>query len=120
MAMGLDMNSIPLRDVDLNLLVILDILLQERSVSRSAQRLHLTPSSVSHALGRLRKLFDDELLIRDGRRMNPTVRGQELSTSLPRVLRHLADTLANPKAFDFAHSNRTFRLVAPDLSLIHI
>lgn len=108
------MNSIPLRDVDLNLLVILDILLQEKSVSRSAQRLHLTPSAVSHALGRLRKLFDDELLIRDGRRMNPTVRGQELSTSLPRVLRHLADTLAGPKAFDFAHSNRTFRLVAPD------
>ena len=108
------MSSISLRDIDLNLLVILDILLQERSVSRSAQRLHITPSAVSHALGRLRKLFDDELLFRDGRNMTLTVRAQKLSESLPRVLKHLASTLEVPEPFDYATSYRTFRIVAPD------
>ena len=74
------MGSVSLRDIDLNLLVILDVLLQERSVSRAAERLYLTPSAVSHALGRLRKLFDDELLIRDGRKMSPTVRAHSCKT----------------------------------------
>lgn len=108
------MSSISLQDIDLNLLVTLDVLLQEQSISRSAQRLHITPSAVSHALGRLRKLFDDELLVRDGRHMILTVRAQELSESLPRGLKHLARTLEASEAFDFATSTRTFRLVAPD------
>ena len=55
------MNDIQLKDVDLNLLVVFDVLLQERSVTRAAERLDLTPSAVSHALRRLRELFDDEL-----------------------------------------------------------
>ena len=108
------MSEFPLRDIDLNLLVMLDVLLQERSVSRASQRLHLTPSAVSHALRRLRKLFDDELLVRDGRRMIPTVRAQELTESLPRALRHLAGTLVSPEPFNFATSRRTFRMAAPD------
>ena len=103
-----------LRDIDLNLLVILDVLLQERSVTRASERLHLTPSAVSHALRRLRMLFDDELLVRDGRRMTPTLRAQELSESLPRALRHLQSTLAPAEAFEPSTSRRTFRLVAPD------
>ena len=103
-----------LSEVDLNLLVVLDVLLQERSVTRAAHRLHLTPSAVSHALNRLRELFDDELLIRDGRRMSPTVRARELGESLPRALSQLAQTLTAPKPFIPATSNRTFRLAAPD------
>lgn len=110
------MEAPALRDIDLNLLVILDVLLQERSVSRAAERLHLTPSAVSHALKRLRRLFDDELLVRDGRRMSPTLRAQELSDSLPRALRHLQSTLASPEAFEPATSRRTFRLAAPDFA----
>lgn len=110
------MNTPTLREIDLNLLVILDVLLQERSVSRASERLHLTPSAVSHALRRLRRLFDDELLVRDGRRMTPTLRAQELSESLPRALRHLQSTLTSPEAFDPATSRRTFRLAAPDFA----
>lgn len=112
--MGLRLKSTFLRNIDLNLLVILDVLLQERSVSRTAHRLNVTASAVSHALGRLRTLFDDELLIRDGRQMRPTVRAKELSESLPRALSHVASTLEKREPFDFATSNRTFRLAAPD------
>ncbi len=108
------MNSIQLRDVDLNLLVVLDVLLRERSVTQAADRLDLTPSAVSHALNRLRKLFDDELLIRDGRRMRPTVRAAGLAETLPRVLQQLGRTIAAPEPFRPATSTRTFRLTAPD------
>ncbi len=108
------MNDIQLWETDLNLLVVLDVLLREQSVTRTAQQLHRTPSAVSHALGRLRQQFGDELLIRDGRRMRRTVRGEGLAETLPRVLEQLVRTLAGPDPFDAAESTRTFRLAAPD------
>nr|MDJ0497333.1 LysR substrate-binding domain-containing protein [Acidimicrobiia bacterium] len=91
-----------------------DVLLQERSVTRAADRLDLTPSAVSHALRRLRELFDDELLLRDGRRMRPTVRAEALADTLPRLLQQIARTIAAPEPFTPATSTRTFRLAAPD------
>lgn len=108
------MNMIQLRDVDLNLLVVLDALLRERSVTLAAEKLNLTPSAVSHALKRLRVLFDDELLLRDGRRMRPTVRAESLAETLPRLLRQVSSTIETPEAFNPATSTRTFRLAAPD------
>ncbi|MEM7271683.1 MAG: LysR substrate-binding domain-containing protein [Actinomycetota bacterium] len=108
------MNVIQLRDVDLNLLVVLDALLREQSVTRAANRLDLTPSAVSHALKRLRELFDDELLLRDGRRMKPTVRAEALAESLPRLLHQVTRTIEPPAPFRPATSGRTFRLAAPD------
>ena len=108
------MSEIHLRQVDLNLLVVLDVLLRERSVTRAAEQLHVTRSAVSHALGRLREVFGDELLIRDGRRMRPTVRAEGLAETLPRVLQQLERTLAGPGPFRPATSTRTFRLAAPD------
>lgn len=108
------MNTIQLKDVDLNLLVVLDVLLTERSVTHAADRLDLTPSAVSHALRRLRELFDDELLLRDGRRMRPTVRAEGLAETLPRVLQQVARLVTVPESFAPATSTRTFRLVAPD------
>ncbi len=119
------MNTVQLRDVDLNLLVVLDELLRARSVTHAAERLNLTPSAVSHALKRLRELFDDELLLRDGRRMRPTVRAEGLADALPRVLQQVARTIAAPEPFRLATSTRTFRLAAPDFiaplvpSLLH-
>ena len=101
-------------DIDLNLLVVLDVLLEERGVTRAAQRLHLTPSAVSHALRRLRAMFDDELLVRDGRHMRPTVRALELGETVPRALRQLRRALAAPVPFEPGTSTRTFRLAAPD------
>jgi len=107
-------SEIHLRTIDLNLLVVLDVLLRERSVTRAAERLHLTRSAVSHALGRLREAFGDELLIRDGRRMRPTVRAEGLAQTLPRVLLQLERALAGPEPFKPEASTRTFRLAAPD------
>ena len=108
------MNRMHLWNMDLNLLVVLDALLREQSVTNAAAELHRTQSAISHALSRLRDLFDDELLVRDGRRMRPTARGQALAESLPRVLDLLARTLDEPETFDPSAANRTFRLAAPD------
>ncbi len=104
----------PLSKTDLNLLVVLDILLREKSVARTAEQLNLTSSAVSHALKRLRLLFDNELLVRDGRRMVPTARGQGLAETLPSILAQVEQTLATPQPFDPAGSTRSFRLAAPD------
>lgn len=108
------MNSPTLSKIDLNLLVVLDVLLREKSVARTAARLNLTSSAVSHALKRLRLLFDNELLVRDGRRMVPTARAQALAETLPALLNSIERTIAEPEAFDPASSTRVFRLAAPD------
>lgn len=108
------MSAPSLSKIDLNLLVVLDVLLREKSVGRTAERLNLTSSAVSHALKRLRVLFGNELLIRDGRRMVPTARGESLAESLPTLLAQVEHVLEAPEPFDPASSNRTFRLAAPD------
>lgn len=108
------MRTPDLAKVDLNLLVVLDVLLREKSVGRAAKRLNLTSSAVSHALKRLRLLFDNELLVRDGRRMIPTTRGQSLAETLPSLLSHVEHTLVSSDAFDPGNSTRSFRLAAPD------
>ena len=105
---------IQLREVDLNLLVVLDALLREQSVTLAADQLALTPSAVSHALKRLRELFDDELLLRDGRRMRPTVRAESLAEALPRLLNQVSRVIEPPAAFSPETSNRRFHLAAPD------
>ena len=63
-----------LTGIDLNLLVVLDALLAERHVSRAAIRLNKSQPAVSHALGRLRQLLDDPLLVRHGGALQPTTR----------------------------------------------
>lgn len=108
------MGAPPLSKIDLNLLVVLDVLLREKSVARTADRLGLTSSAVSHTLKRLRYLFDNELLVRDGRRMVPTARGQSLAETLPTLLGQVEQTLAEPEPFDPSVSTRSFRLAAPD------
>jgi DNA-binding transcriptional LysR family regulator len=108
------MNRVHLWSFDLNLLVVLDVLLQERSVTRAAERLGRTQSAISHALNRLRDALGDELLVRDGRRMRPTARAEALADVLPRVLDLLAQSLAESEPFDAASTTRVFRLAAPD------
>ena len=107
-------DDINLSKIDLNLLVVLDVLVREKSVSRTAARLNLTSSAVSHALKRLRGLFGNELLVRDGRRMVLTARAERLADTLPALLNRITRTLAEPEEFDPATSTRVFRLAAPD------
>lgn len=80
------MKHIDLSRIDLNLLTAFEVLYQEKSVSRAAERLYLGQSAMSHTLGRLRKLFDDTLLERQGQHMQPTRKADELYTAVHEVL----------------------------------
>jgi DNA-binding transcriptional LysR family regulator len=104
----------PLASVDLNLLVALDALLSERSVTRAGERLSLSQPAASHALSRLRVLFDDELLVRSGRTMTPTRFALTLREPVRAVLAQIEQTLVARPAFDPATDERAFRLFAND------
>src|SRR5580658_9972979 len=94
------MNSVHLGAIDLNLLVALDALLAERSVTRAAFRIGITQSAASHALARLRKLTGDELLVRGRSGMVPTVRAEAMGAPLRRALEDITGTLSSPLTFD--------------------
>lgn len=110
-------DGLELRQVDLNLLVALDALLTSRSVTAAARRLGLGQPAVSHALGRLRALLGDPLLVRAGRGLEPTPRAEALAAPLGRLLRDAAQLLRVEDRFDPPRSRRVFRLVCPDLTL---
>ena len=80
------MNINQLARVDLNLLVALQVLLEERSVSRAAQRLNVTQPAMSKTLGRLRDTFDDPLFARSKRGIQPTPRAEALGAELQNIL----------------------------------
>lgn len=100
--------------LDLNLLVALDALLAERSVTRAAARLNLSPSATSDALARLRDYFEDELLVQVGRRMEPTPRAEALQQPVRDVLVRVDSTIATQPSFDPVRSDRVFRIFASD------
>src|SRR3954466_3372243 len=81
------------RRLDLNLLVTLEALLAERNVTRAAARLHLSQPAVSAQLNRLRKLFDDPLLIPAQRGMTPTAKALELLEPLRQALDQVRTTV---------------------------
>jgi DNA-binding transcriptional LysR family regulator len=100
--------------LDLNLLLVLDTVLAERSVARAAQRLHVTPSAISNALARLRVALGDPLLVRRGRGIAPTPRANELAPIVSRALRDLQAALEGG-AFDPETSTRSFSLALADV-----
>jgi len=99
-----------LRELDLNLLVILDVLLQTESVSVAAQQLQMSQSAVSHALKRLRDLFGDELFVRSRDGMSPTPKADEISENVREIIRLTRNTLVPAQAFDPQVSDRTISL----------
>lgn len=103
--------------LDLNLLVALDALLQERSVSLAAERIHLSQSATSSALGRLRDYFGDELLVLKGRNMVPTARGEGLIAPVRALLEQIRETITVPPPFDPATSTRRLAIMASDFSI---
>ena len=111
------MNEIDLRQFDLNLLVVFDVLMTERSVSRAADRLGRTQSAVSHSLSRLRQQFGDPLLIKGGARMQPTALALDLIEQARPMLSGVQRVLSLQHAFDPKSSRRVFRLAAPDFML---
>lgn len=99
---------------DLNLLRVLDALLREQNVSRAAERLALSQPAVSNALGRLRKLLGDPLLVRVGRRMQPTPRALALESPIRSALRQLEQSLSAGEAFEPGESRLRFRIAVTD------
>lgn len=105
------MNEFDLGRIDLNLLVTFEALMDCRSVTVAADRLSLTSSAVSHALGRLRLQLGDPLLVKVGGRMEPSPFALDLIEELRPVLRGLRRMLAPAEPFDPATSNRAFRIM---------
>ncbi|TCU57999.1 LysR family transcriptional regulator [Novosphingobium sp. PhB57] len=102
--------------LDLNLLVALDALLSEKSVSLAADRLCLSQSATSSALGRLREYFADDLLVVKGRNMILTTRAEELIEPVRAVLEQIRTTISVAPAFDPMTADRQVRIMASDYS----
>jgi DNA-binding transcriptional LysR family regulator len=104
--------------LDLNLLVALDALLSERSVTRAARRVGLSQPGMSNALARLRRLFDDPLLVRQGATLVPTTRAEALIGPVHEALEIIRSALDAPARFDPATDRRAFRLSCSDYSVL--
>lgn len=102
--------------VDLNLLVALDALIEERHVTRAAERVHLSQPAMSSALARLRRLFGDELLVRVGREYRLTPLAAELQEPLSELLQLAKATIERRPHFDPSTDQRTFTVVASGYS----
>ena len=115
--------------LDLNLLVALDALLSEESITRAADKVHIGQPAMSNALARLREYFDDELLVQVGRRMEATPRALALKDPVRDVLIRVEAAVVSQPRFDPTQSDREFRLTVSDytsaaliphlLSLVH-
>ncbi len=110
----LGMTQTRLAGIDLNLLLALDALVSEESVGKAARRVGLSPSAMSHALGRLRDLVGDPLLVRAGLRMRATPRARAMGPRLAAALAEIGQAIAPEPAFDPAAEARTVRIAAVD------
>ncbi|HEU0067002.1 MAG TPA: LysR family transcriptional regulator [Sphingomonas sp.] len=102
------------KGLDLNLLGVFAILLETRSVSRSAEQLNLSQPAISSALRRLRDYFGDDILVVHGKRMFPTPYAETLLPQVKEALRAVDTLIATSNAFDPATSQRTFKICSSD------
>lgn len=107
-----------LRNVDLNLLVVLDALLAERSVSQAGLRIGLSQSATSAALARLREILRDPILVRSGRGLALTRVAQELVQPVRDILRRIEQTLEDRPEFDPRTDSRTISISASDYATL--
>lgn len=105
-----------LRQVDLNLLVILDVLLDVRHVSQTAEQLNMSQPAVSRALAKLREAFDDPILVRTSQGMLLTARAEQLRSALKPILTDL-DRMVQTPEFDPATDRSLIRITGLDLEV---
>jgi LysR family transcriptional regulator, nod-box dependent transcriptional activator len=105
------------KNLDLNLLVALDLLLAECNVSRAAEKMHITQSAMSNALARLREYFGDDLLVAVGRKMELTPRAELLREPVRDILVRIESSVTAMPEFNPAAFDRTFRIFASDYTL---
>ena len=110
------MLEVNLRSIDLNLLVVLQALLEERHVSKASVRLGMSQPAVSRALQRLRQTMADPLLVRTGSGYDLSARAVEIKPQLMRVL-HEVQEIMQPERFDPLHAEGTVKFTGLDLEL---
>ncbi|HTH98475.1 MAG TPA: LysR family transcriptional regulator [Stellaceae bacterium] len=108
--------SIDAAQIELRLLKTFLVLMQERSVSRAAMRLNLSQPTMSHALGRLRRLFNDPLLLNTHGGMTPTARGLDVQAQVEELVQRFDRLLAPDEDFDPATSRVKLSIMAPEFA----
>lgn len=96
--------------MDFDLLLLFQVVLRERHVGKAARALHLSPSAVSHGLGRLRGIFRDPLFLRTPKGVVPTSRALQLAEPVGDVIGHAQKLLEGSRAFSPAKSDRSFTI----------
>ncbi len=103
-----------IRNIDLNLLVYLDVLLKERNVTRAAEALGISQPAMSNGLRRLRELFNDPLLVRTSEGMTPTERAKQLQPMVREVLAAIEKAVQPRSEFHAAKAERVFHISVSD------
>lgn len=111
-------HNMNLQSIDLNLLVVLEALVEECNVTRAAKRIGLSQPAMSNALARLRRTFDDPLLVRTAEGMIPTPAAQSLIIPVRHALAQLREALEEKSVFDPTATERTFHLLTNDYAEI--
>lgn len=106
------MNNI--KDIDLNLLVYLDVLLRERNVTKAAAQLNITQPAMSNGLKRLRNLLNDPILVRTSEGMIPTERALAMQEQVRQILYSVEEMVQPAREFEAATTTRVFRIMASD------
>lgn len=103
-----------MRPQELSLLIVFDAIMMEGSITQAADRLSMTQPAVSNAVARMRSMWKDDLFIRQGRSIQPTLFATNLWTKVRQPLRNLSDAI-EPVSFDPSTSTRTFHVGTVDL-----
>jgi len=105
-----------MRPQELNLLVIFDTIMTEKSITRAAERLSMTQPAVSNAVARMRTNWKDDLFVKDGRNIQPTSYATNLWDQVRTPLQNLNEAI-EPGAFDPKTAKRTFRVAVADIAV---
>ena len=103
-----------MRPQDLNLLMVFDAIMTERSITRAADRLAMTQPAVSNAVSRMRVAWKDEVFVKQGRNIQPTLYAQNLWNQIKDPILHLSEAI-DPQSFEPAKERRTFRVAVADI-----
>lgn len=109
------MHIMHLKDLDLNLMAVLEALLRERNVTRAAHAVGLSQSATSHALNRLRRTFDDPLFVKSGHAMAPTPKAEALQAAVADLMATVRQRILKEAGFDPRMAEREFTICITDM-----
>ncbi|MGD2179691.1 LysR family transcriptional regulator [Lusitaniella coriacea] len=110
----MNIDYVNLRQLDLNLLVALDALITEASVTRAAEKLDMSQSAMSYSLKRLRVILNDEILVRTSRKMEVTTYARQIGDRVRQILTEIQSTLLENEVFNPAMAKKIFKIAASD------